>query len=221
VVSLYTDVLGSTLWLGGISLALSIAVGVPAGIYCALRRGQTADRVVSGLSFLAYALPGFVVALLLTYLFGYQLNWLPTIGASTPMHYVLPVIVLALGTGASLARYTRGALIDEMGQEYIRTALSKGLNRREASTRHGLRNAFIPVVTIIGLELQGIVNGSFIIETLFAWPGVGRVFIGSIKDSDYPVFQFGVLFYAAVIVLINYLVDLCYVLLDPRVRIDG
>jgi peptide/nickel transport system permease protein len=137
------------------------------------------------------------------------------------MHYVLPVIVLALGTGASLARYTRGALIDEMGQEYIRTALSKGLNRREASTRHGLRNAFIPVVTIIGLELQGIVNGSFIIETLFAWPGVGRVFIGSIKDSDYPVFQFGVLFYAAVIVLINYLVDLCYVLLDPRVRIDG
>jgi peptide/nickel transport system permease protein len=129
--------------------------------------------------------------------------------------------VLALGTAASLARYTRGAMLDELGQEYIRTALSKGLHRTDAITRHGLRNAMIPVVTVIGMELQAIVNGSFIIETLFAWPGVGRIFIGAVKDSDYPVFQFGVLFYAAVIVLINYLIDLCYLLLDPRVRVDA
>jgi peptide/nickel transport system permease protein len=221
VVGMYREVLAPTLWLGGLALALSIAVGMPVGIYSALRRGRSVDRVVNSLVFLADALPGFVVALLLTYVFGYQLNWLPTIGADTPWHYVLPVGVLALGTAASLARYTRGAMLDELGQEYIRTALSKGLHRTDAITRHGLRNAMIPVVTVIGMELQAIVNGSFIIETLFAWPGVGRIFIGAVKDSDYPVFQFGVLFYAAVIVLINYLIDLCYLLLDPRVRVDS
>ncbi len=221
VVGMYGEVLAPTLWLGGLALALSIAVGMPVGIYSALRRGRSVDRVVNSLVFLAYALPGFVVALLLTYVFGYQLNWLPTIGADTAWHYVLPVGVLALGTAASLARYTRGAMLDELGQEYIRTALSKGLHRTDAITRHGLRNAMIPVVTVIGMELQAIVNGSFIIETLFAWPGVGRIFIGAVKDSDYPVFQFGVLFYAAVIVLINYLIDLCYLLLDPRVRVDA
>lgn len=221
VVGMYREVLAPTLWLGGLALALSIAVGMPVGIYSALRRGRSVDRVVNSLVFLAYALPGFVVALLLTYVFGYQLNWLPTIGVDTAWHYVLPVGVLALGTAASLARYTRGAMLDELGQEYIRTALSKGLHRTDAITRHGLRNAMIPVVTVIGMELQAIVNGSFIIETLFAWPGVGRIFIGAVKDSDYPVFQFGVLFYAAVIVLINYLIDLCYLLLDPRVRVDA
>lgn len=221
VVGMYREVLAPTLWLGGLALALSIAVGMPVGIYSALRRGRSVDRVVNSLVFLAYALPGFVVALLLTYVFGYQLNWLPTIGADTAWHYVLPVGVLALGTAASLSRYTRGAMLDELGQEYIRTALSKGLHRTDAITRHGLRNAMIPVVTVIGMELQAIVNGSFIIETLFAWPGVGRIFIGAVKDSDYPVFQFGVLFYAAVIVLINYLIDLCYLLLDPRVRVDA
>jgi peptide/nickel transport system permease protein len=221
VVETYLDVLAPTLWLGGLALALSIAVGLPIGIYSALRRGRSVDRLVNSLVFLAYALPGFVVALLLTYVFGYQLNWLPTIGADTAWHYVLPVSVLALGTAASLARYTRGAMLDELGQEYIRTALAKGLPRAEATTRHGLRNALIPVVTVIGMELQAIVNGSFIIETLFAWPGVGRIFIGAVKDSDYPVFQFGVLFYAAVIVVINYFIDLCYLLLDPRVRVDA
>jgi peptide/nickel transport system permease protein len=221
VVEMYLDVLAPTLWLGGLALALSIAVGLPIGIYSALRRGRSVDRLVNSLVFLAYALPGFVVALLLTYVFGYQLNWLPTIGADTGWHYVLPVSVLALGTAASLARYTRGAMLDELGQEYIRTALAKGLPRAEATTRHGLRNALIPVVTVIGMELQAIVNGSFIIETLFAWPGVGRIFIGAVKDSDYPVFQFGVLFYAAVIVVINYFIDLCYLLLDPRVRVDA
>jgi peptide/nickel transport system permease protein len=221
VVEMYLDVLAPTLWLGGLALALSIAVGLPIGIYSALRRGRSVDRLVNSLVFLAYALPGFVVALLLTYVFGYQLNWLPTIRADTGWHYVLPVSVLALGTAASLARYTRGAMLDELGQEYIRTALAKGLPRAEATTRHGLRNALIPVVTVIGMELQAIVNGSFIIETLFAWPGVGRIFIGAVKDSDYPVFQFGVLFYAAVIVVINYFIDLCYLLLDPRVRVDA
>lgn len=221
VIDLYADVLPRTLILGGLALACSIAISVPLGVSWALRPSSPIHGAAGAVTFVLYAIPHFVTAILAIFLFGYVLRWLPTLGSSTPQHYILPVAVLALTSVAVLTRYVRSAMLDQMGEEYIKTAAAKGLRRRDVDMRHAFRNALIPIVTIIGMDVQHIVTGSLVIESVFAWHGVGSVFIGAIGKHDYPVFQFGALFYAGVVVVTNYLVDLAYGLLDPRITVDA
>lgn len=221
VLDLYLDVVPRTLALGGLALATSILVSVPFGVRWALRPTAPLYVALGGISFVLYAVPHFVTGILLIFLFGYVLGWLPTIGSSTPLHYVLPAAALSLTSIAVLSRYVRSAVLDQMGEEYIKTAMAKGLRAGRVEMRHGLRNALVPIVTIIGMDVQHIVTGSMIIEAVFAWRGVGSVFIGAIGNHDYPLFQFGALFYAGIVVATNYLVDLAYVLLDPRIVVDA
>jgi len=221
VLDIYLDVLPPTLILGGAAFVLSILLAIPLGVFCALRYGSGADSAINAASFIVYGMPHFITAILLIYLMGYVLHWLPTVGAYTPLHYVLPVAVLTLGSLASLTRYMRGTMLEQLGAEYLRTARSKGLSEGRVVFRHAFRNALIPIVTLIGLDVVGIVTGSLLVEAVFAWPGVGRVFIGAVQSRDYAVFQCGILFYSFIVVAVNYLVDLAYVLLDPRIRVDA
>jgi len=219
VIDTYREVLPRTLLLGGLATFLSVIVSIPLGAGWAFAGGGWFYDVIGVTGFVIHAVPNFVIGILCIYVFGYWLGWLPTLGSGTPAHYVLPVAVLALTSIAVLSRYVRAAVGEQMGRDHVRTAAAKGLTARQVQLRHGLRNALIPIVTIIGMDIQHIVTGSMIIETVFAWRGVGGIFIGAIGDRDYPLVQFGVLFYATIVVLINYLVDVCYVLLDPRIRL--
>lgn len=221
VIDIYLEVLPPTLILGGTAFILSILLAIPLGVYCALRYGSKADTAINAVSFVVYALPHFVTAILLIYLMGYVFHWLPTVGAYTPLHYVLPVAVLTLGSLASLTRYMRGAMLEQLGAEYMRTARSKGLSEGRVVFRHAFRNALVPIITLVGMDIVGIVTGSLLVEAIFAWPGVGRVFIGAVQTRDYAVFQCGILFYSFIVVMVNYLVDLAYMVLDPRIRIDA
>jgi peptide/nickel transport system permease protein len=133
----------------------------------------------------------------------------------------MPTVVLAAGSVTSVARYQRSAMLDVLSQDFLRTALAKGLGWRAVLTRHALRNALIPVVTILGLQIAGLINGSLVVETVFSLRGMGDLFIGSVQDRDYPVLQFGVLWYAAAVVALTLVVDLAYVLIDPRIRGEG
>lgn len=173
-----------------------------------------------GLTFVGYAVPHFIIAIVLILVFGYHLNWLPSTGASTPAHHVLPAITLALPLMAVNARYMRSTMLDVLNQDYVRTARAKGLLEPRVIGVHALRNAVLPLITVLGLEVAGLVNGSLIVETVFSWPGVGKVLTGSVSRRDFPVLQFGVIAYALVVVAVNLVVDLAYAMADPRVRVD-
>jgi len=221
VVDIYLEVLEPTLILGGLAFVLSILLAIPLGVFSALRYGGLVDSSINAASFVVYAMPHFITAILLIYLFGYVFHLLPTVGAYGPLNYVLPVTVLTLGSLASLTRYMRGAMLEQLGAEYLRTARAKGLSEGHVVYRHAFRNALIPIITLIGMDIIGIVTGSLLVEVVFAWPGVGRVFIGAVQNRDYAVFQCGILFYSFIVVIVNYLVDLTYMLLDPRIRVDA
>jgi peptide/nickel transport system permease protein len=172
-----------------------------------------------GFTFLGYAIPHFIIAIVLILVFGYLLNWLPSTGAATPLHYVLPAITLALPLMAINARYMRSALLDVLNQDYVRTARAKGLKEWRVIGIHASRNAILPLITVLGLEVAGLVNGSLIVETVFSWPGVGKVLTGSVSRRDFPILQFGVIMYAGVVVGVNLLVDILYAVADPRIRV--
>ena len=160
-----------------------------------------------------------MLAILLLLVFSASLNWLPSAGATTWLHYVMPTATLAAYFIAALVRYTRNAMLDVLGQDYIRTAHAKGLSPAVVLLRHGLRNALIPVVTVLGLQVATLVSGAVVIETVFAWNGMGDLLVGATLRRDYPVLQFGVLLVASVVIAVNALVDLAYVAIDPRVRL--
>jgi len=221
VVEVYLDRLPATLELGGLAFVVAVAVGIPLGALSALKRGTIAERAAMTLAFLGYAIPHFVIAILFILVFGFWLRWLPTTGLDTAWHYILPVTTLALPMIAAIARFMRAAMLDAIGQDYVLTAQSKGLTDRLIARRHVLKNAMIPVVTVLGLEIAGLVNGSIIVEQIYAWPGVGKTLVGAVLQRDYPLLQFGVVAFAVVVVTINLIVDLLYVALDPRVRLDG
>lgn len=221
VVEVYLDRLPATLQLGGLAFVVAVAVGIPLGALSALERGTIAERAAMTLAFLGYAIPHFVIAILFILVFGFWLRWLPTTGLDTAWHYVLPVTTLALPMIAAIARFMRAAMLDAIGQDYVLTAQSKGLTDRLIARRHVLKNAMIPLVTVLGLEIAGLVNGSIIVEQIYAWPGVGKTLVGAVLQRDYPLLQFGVVAFAVVVVTINLIVDLLYVALDPRVRLDG
>lgn len=203
------------------TLALTIGVGVPAGILAAIWRGDARGGGVLFAAFLGYAIPNFVLAILLLLVFSYTLHWLPSAGSGTIWHYVMPTIALSAYFVAALVRYTRNAMLDVLSQDYMRTARAKGLSEHRIIIQHGLRNALIPVITVLGLQITTLVSGAVVVETVFAWNGVGDLLVGATLRRDYPVLQFGVLVVASTVILVNLLVDLAYALVDPRVRLAG
>lgn len=221
VTTVYAEKLVPTLQLAGAALAIAVSIGIPLGAIGAIRRGHPSARVAMAVAFAGYAVPHFIIAIVLILVFGYWLNWLPSMGAATPAHYVLPALTLALPLIAAIARYMRGSMLDVMSQDFVRTARAKGISEARVMSVHVLRNALIPLITVLGLEVAGLINGSLIVETVFSWPGLGKVLTGSVSRRDFPVLQFGVIVYATAVVAINVFVDLLYGMADPRVRVDG
>jgi ABC-type dipeptide/oligopeptide/nickel transport system permease component len=217
VAVLLAERLPYTILLALVATGLAALVGMAVGILAGTRPGTLADTALMALVNLGLALPTFWVALLLILLFSLRLRWLPVVGAGTPLHLVLPAITLALPTAAVVARLMRSSLIDVIGADFVRTATGKGLPRGLVLRRHVLRNSLIPVITILGLHLGYLLGGAFIVETVFGWPGLGRLTVQAIFDRDLPVVLGATLTIAAIYVALNLLVDLIHAWLDPRV----
>jgi ABC-type dipeptide/oligopeptide/nickel transport system permease component len=200
------------------AIVLATTLGVAAGLLAATRAGTLADHAIMIGVTAFLAIPAYVVGLVLVLIFAAHLHWLPASGASTPLHYVLPTITLAIPTTAIIARQTRSAVLEVYGQDYIRTARAKGLQPRTIVGQHAMRNALIPIITVVGIWFGALVSGLVIIETIFAIPGVGGLIVERILARDYPVVQGGVLLLAVCVLAINLVVDLSYGLADPRIH---
>jgi peptide/nickel transport system permease protein len=211
--------LPATLLLAGTALALTLAVAVPLGILSAVRRDGLFDQLGTLATVLGQAIPGFWLGLMMIYLFAVQLRWLPTGGIGTISHLIMPSIVLAAFFSARIARLTRSAVIDVLGEDYVLTARAKGLAASRVIGKHTLRNAAIPIVTLAGLEAGQLLGGTVITETIFAWPGLGRLTVQALLNRDFPVVLAAVSFTSIVYTSLNLLVDVAYGWLDPRVRL--
>jgi peptide/nickel transport system permease protein/oligopeptide transport system permease protein len=202
------------------AMLVALLIGIPAGIIAATRPGTIFDLLAMLGALIGVSMPVFWFGLMAILIFSVQLGWFPVAGTGTLWHLVLPAITLGTGTAAILARMTRSAMLEVLSQDYIRTARAKGLAGRVVVFKHALRNALIPVVTITGLQFGGLLEGAVITETVFAWPGIGQLLVGSILARDYPVVQGAVLLIAVAFILINLIVDLLYGAIDPRIRYD-
>lgn len=217
-----------TMYLGILSIIVTGVLGISAGMIAAVRRGKLADTIVTPLSYLGITVPVFWLGILMIYLFGLILNWLPIIGYTSPFEdpwmsikqAIMPVICLAVGAIAGTARQMRSSMLEVIHQDYIRTAWSKGLKERTIVMRHALKNSLIPVVTMLGLHIRFIFGGSVIVETVFSIPGVGSLMVTSIFSQDYAVVQSCTLLIAVVVIVANLVVDITYSWLDPRIRYD-
>lgn len=212
--------LPATLLLASVSLAIAVALGIPLGALAALKRGTWLDTASRLLALLGAAVPSYVMALLLMLLFAVKLDWLPAIGYGSPKHLVLPAVALSLGVMAQLMRLTRATMLEALNQDYIRTARAKGLNERVVTWRHALRNALLPVVTVMGTSAGHLLGGAVIVEIIFGWPGIGQFVIVGISQRDYPVVQGFVLYLAVIFLLVNLAVDVMYRWLDPRLSFN-
>ena len=206
----YTVVLALT------SIALAAAVGLVLGWTAVCNVGAWWDTALMGIAALGAAMPTFWVALLLIMAFSLRLGWLPVVGADSPKHLILPAVTLALPSAAVLARLVRSSLLDVIGADFVRTAYAKGLVRSQVMWRHVMRNAAIPVITLLALQLGYLLGGAFIIETIFGWPGLGRLTVQAIFDRDFPVVLGATLTIAAVYIVLNFIADLLQAWLDPR-----
>ncbi len=207
-----------TFWLTLWSMGWSVLFGMTIGILSAVWRNRWPDRAgmtlaVSGISF-----PAFALGMVLMQIFAVQLNWLPTVGDDTWKHYILPSLTLGAAVAAIMARFTRSSFVDILGEDYIRTARAKGLDERSVVVKHGLRNALIPVVTMMGLQFGFLLGGSIVVEKVFNWPGLGRLLIDAVDMRDYPVIQALVLLFSLEFILINLIVDVLYGLINPTIR---
>lgn len=221
-----TTVVLERLWPSGqlllASLALTIAVSLPLGILAAVHRRSWIGSAVMTLAFVGYAVPSFVLAVAMILTFSYWLNWLPVVGNGTPLHFVMPTIAMAGVLVAALTRFTRNAMLDVLGQDYIRTARAKGLGEMRVVLRHGLGNASITVISVVGLQVAGLAAaGSVVVESIFSWPGIGQLLVNAAILRDYPVLQFGVITVAVAVVAINALTDVAYAFADPRIRLGA
>jgi peptide/nickel transport system permease protein len=210
--------LPATLMLAGASLALAVSIAIPLGIIAAVWRGTLLDGLSRLLALLGAAVPSYVLALLLILLFAVKLHFLPAIGYGGLKHLVLPAIALAFGVSAHLMRLTRASLLEVLHQDYVRTARAKGLSERGVIGVHALKNALLPVVTVLGMSLGHLLGGAVIVETVFGWPGLGKYAVDSIFLRDYPVIQGVVLYMAVIFLLVNLAVDISYRWLDPRLH---
>lgn len=205
--------------LAGAAAALSLLIGVSLGVVSAVHRSSPIDHLCRLGALLGASLPSYFIAYVLIFVFAVTLRAVPVFGFGSPAHLVLPAVTLALAPASSLARLTRSSVLEILGEDYIRTARAKGLRARRVLFRHALRNAFIPIVTLAGLSLGHLLGGALVVETVFAWPGLGDLAIGAIHDRDYPLIQGVVLFAGFAYVVVNFAIDLGYGWLDPRIRV--
>ncbi|EFB91720.1 ABC transporter, permease protein [Pyramidobacter piscolens W5455] len=219
-IGLITSRLKNTAVLAGAALLLSVALGVMAGILSAVRRYSWIDYLSTSLALIGVSMPAFWLAIMLVMLFAVELGWLPAAGMGGVRHIVLPAIVLGTGSAGIIARMTRSTMMDVLRQDYVTTARAKGLTERVVVYLHALRNAMIPTVTVIGMQIGSLLTGAVLTESVFAWPGVGRLLIDSILGRDYPVVQATLLVVAFIYVGANLLVDILYAFLDPRIRYE-
>jgi len=214
------DRLFRTLQLAVAAMGVAILLAIPLGIAAAVFRGTAIDHAAMTLALAGIAMPNFWLGPLLAILFAVYLGWLPVAGTGSLAHLVLPAVTLGAALAAILARMTRASLLEELRELYVLAARARGLSRLRAVVRHAFRNSLIPVVTIIGLQFGAVLTGTIITETIFAWPGVGRLLIQAINFRDYPLVQGCILFISLTYVMMNLITDLTYGFLDPRIRYD-
>ena len=217
-----TEVVGerllATVELGAAGLFVAFAIGIPLGIVAAVRRGGATDFISRLLALFGQAVPNFWLGLMLILFIALNIGWLPTGGRGGFQSIILPAITLGSFPAAAVMRFTRSAMLDTLQQDYIRTARAKGLSERAVLFKHALRNSMLAVVTLLGLQVGNILSGAIIVETVFAWPGLGQLIIQSIIATDYPVVQASVLLTSVWIVFVNLIVDVSYTFIDPRIR---
>ncbi|GAA1488182.1 ABC transporter permease [Brachybacterium sacelli] len=221
VTSLILERLPATGLLALSALLITVVAAFLAGSVAALRRGSAVDRLVMGAVLVGQSTPAFWVGILLVLLFGVQLQVLPAAGYGTLAHLVLPAVTLAIFSVAVVARLLRSSLVEVMGQDHVRTARAKGAGELRVLLGHGLRNASLPVITVLGLELGALLGGAILTEQIFNWPGIGRLTIDAISFRDFPLVQGTVVLFAVTFVVVNLLVDLSYAVIDPRVRSEA
>ena len=222
--------LGPTLLLMGVSMLVSLIISIPAGIYSAIKQYSKGDYAVVTMSFLGSSIPSFFLSLLLIYIFTVKLGWLPSSGMTTlgtdggfldvAKHMIMPVAVLAFSMAGSNIRYIRSSMLEILQQDYLRTARAKGIGHNKVIYKHALRNALVPIVTVIGMQIPTLFGGAVIIEQIFSWPGLGLLTMTAISNRDYPVIM-GVCLLSAVVVLVaNLVTDIMYALVDPTIQLD-
>lgn len=206
--------------LGIVSILIAVIGGIPAGIFAAFKRNKIADRVIMFISTLGIAVPNFVMATTMLVFFGVFLGWLPTLGLSTWKHYIMPAFALAFYPMCFIARLMRSSMLDVLNQDYIKTARAKGLLEGKVLFKHAMRNSIIPVVTYLGPLTAGVLTGGFVIEKIFTIPGMGKFFIESINNRDYPLIMGVTVFYSALLIFMNLIVDIMYGVIDPRIKYE-
>jgi len=210
----------ATLELAVVALLVCAAIGIPAGLLAAERRATAADRAVGVFTLLGLSVPNFALGPVLILLFSVILGWLPVSGRGGPSHLILPAVTLGASLAAILTRMVRTSVIEELSSDYVRTARAKGLSPAAVLFRHAFRNALIPILTILGLQFGTLLAGTIVTETIFSWPGIGRLAVQAINARDYPLLQGCILLIAVSYVLVNLLTDFVYALVDPRVRLE-
>jgi oligopeptide transport system permease protein len=205
--------------LGGISMAVALVIGIPLGSVAALNRGKWSDKLITVISTCGIAFPSFILCTVGMYVFGVWLGWLPTMGLTGPMNYILPVFSLSFYPMAYITRLMRSSMLDVVGQDYMRTARAKGLSQLNCLFRQAMRNAILPVVTYAGPMLAYLLTGMFVVEKIFVIPGLGGQFVSSILTRDYTVIMGTTIFLATILIVLNALVDIIYSLVDPRIKL--
>jgi ABC-type dipeptide/oligopeptide/nickel transport system permease component len=212
------DRLPATIELALAALGIAVALGVTLGVVAAVRKRTWIDGAAIAVALVGVSVPVFWSGFVLMIVFALELGWLPASGRGTWRHLVLPAVAVGVSSAAFIARITRGAVLEALGQDYVRTARAKGLAPRKVVLRHALRNALLPIVTVVGLQLGGLLGGAVLTETVFAWPGVGRLLVDAIVARDLPLVQGSVLVVSLLFILVNLTVDLSYAAINPRVR---
>jgi peptide/nickel transport system permease protein len=220
VVELVRERLWPTIQLSAVSFLITVSIAIPVGIAAARFRNSLLDYLLSILAFLGYSMPTFWFGLMLMILFGVRLKILPTTGYGTPRHLVLPALSLSSWSLAQLVRLVRSELLDVLSEDYVRTARAKGLSESIVLLRHAFRNVLITVVTLMGIIVGAMLAGAVVTETVFAWPGLGRMVVLAIQNRDFPLIQATVAYMAVMVVVANLVVDVLYVFIDPRVRLE-
>ncbi|MCL2608914.1 MAG: ABC transporter permease [Treponema sp.] len=208
----------ATATLAGLSLLVAIVIGIPMGIICSIRHNSIFDSVATVLGLVALSVPNFWLGLMLILLFSVNLGWLPVSGSDTLRHWVMPSLTIGLSMAGEFMRFTRSSMLEVIRQDYIRTAWAKGQSESAIIVRHALKNALIPLITVIGLSFGGLLGGAILTETVFAIRGIGFFMVQSISSRDFPVIQGGVLMLALIFSLVNLVVDILYGFVDPRIR---
>lgn len=206
--------------LGVVTIIFVLLTAIPMGILAAVKNGKWQDMAIMTVATIGVTIPSFVIASVLIYIFSFRLNWLPTYGVDTWKGYILPVIALGGYSISYIARLMRSSLLEVMGQDYIRTARAKGLSETKVILRHAMRNALIPVVTVLGPTIAGLLTGSFVIEKIFAIPGLGVHFVNSVSQRDYTTIMGVTIFYATFLMAMIFIVDIFYCLIDPRIKYE-